>query len=75
MMPRESLLIGRSSLAMLTAALLLLCLAPPHGKLLLVQAEKDSNPYPWGENPNNQFKCSVDNYDDDGENRDGGTIM
>jgi len=66
-----------------------------------VVAEKDSNPYPWGDNPNNQFKmywndarnvlqdldsfqslyikyhgcvwseCSVDSYDDDGENRDG----
>jgi hypothetical protein len=70
----------------------------------VVSAEKDSNPYPWGENPNNQFKmywnnapnvvqdldkfsalyikfhgcvwseCSLgDAYDDDGENRDGGT--
>lgn len=68
----------------------------------MVLAEKDSNPYPWGENPNNKLKmywndarnvlqdlddsfsalyiqyhgcvwseCSVDNYDDDGENRDG----
>jgi hypothetical protein len=72
----------------------------------VVSAEKDSNPYPWGENPNNQFKmywnnapnvvqdldkfsalyikfhgcvwseCSLgDAYDDDGENRDGGTYI
>ena len=71
-----------------------------------VQAEKDSNPYPWGENPNNGFKmywndapnvlqdldkfsalyikshgcvwseCSVgDDYDDDGEDRDGGACV
>ena len=69
--------------------------------LLAVTAEKDSNPYPWGENPNNKFKnywndarnvvqdldqfsalyikyhgcvwseCSVDGFDDDGEDRDG----
>ena len=76
-------------------------------KLLLLvplyTAEKDSNPYPYGNNPNNQFKmywndaanvlqdlskfsalfikyhgcvwseCHVDQFDDDGENRDGGT--
>lgn len=70
--------------------------------LPLYSAEKDSNPYPYGNNPNNQFKmywndaanvlqdlskfsalfikyhgcvwseCHVDQYDDDGENRDGG---
>jgi hypothetical protein len=70
--------------------------------LLGVRAEKDSNPYPWGSNPNNRYRmywrdarnvlqdldsdfaalyvvhhgcvwseCSVDQYDDDGENRDG----
>lgn len=68
----------------------------------VTKAEKDSNPYPWGENPNNRFKmywnnaanvyqdldkfsslyikyhgcvwseCSIDSYDDDGEDRDGG---
>lgn len=72
----------------------------------MVTAEKDSNPYPWGENPNNGFKmywndapnvlqdldkfsalyikshgcvwseCSVgDDYDDDGEDRDGGAFV
>lgn len=71
--------------------------------VLFVRAEKDSNPYPYGENPNNVFKmywndagnimqdlskfsslyiryhgcvwseCQVDSFDDDGENRDGGT--
>jgi hypothetical protein len=29
--------------------------SPPSSKLF-VQAEKDSNPYPYGENPNNVFK-------------------
>jgi hypothetical protein len=73
--------------------------------LPLYSAEKDSNPYPYGDNPNNQFKmywndagnvlqdlskfsalfikyhgcvwseCHVDQYDDDGEDRDGGTLF
>jgi hypothetical protein len=72
---------------------------------LPLMAEKDSNPYPYGNNPNNQFKmywndaanvlqdlskfsalfinyhgcvwseCHVDQYDDDGENRDGGNVI
>jgi len=80
--------------------LLLLALAAASCR---VSAEKDSNPYAWGENPNKSFRmywhdarnviqdlgkfqnlyvkyhgcvwseCSVDSYDDDGENRDGGT--
>ncbi len=71
-------------------------------QLVPLYAEKDSNPYPYGNNPNNQFKmywndaanvlqdlskfsalfikyhgcvwseCHVDQYDDDGEDRDGG---
>lgn len=94
----------RSSLCRFTAAaaaaaVLLFLGTAPHA----ARAEKDSNPYPWGENPNNrafrmywndarnvlqdldQFRalyvkyhgcvwseCSRgDNYDDDGENRDG----
>ena len=74
-------------------------------QLLPLYAEKDSNPYPYGDNPNNQFKmywndaanvlqdlskfsalfikyhgcvwseCHVDQYDDDGENRDGGMYI
>lgn len=85
----------------LSQALLLPLLLDSRWTTTTTHAEKDSNPYPWGENPNNQFKmywndasnvlqdlekfaylyiryqgcvwseCSVDNYDDDGENRDG----
>ena len=91
MASHHGLHVVRSILGFLISGCLLRC----------VIAEKDSNPYPWGDNPNNQFKmywndarnvlqdldsfqslyikyhgcvwseCSVDSYDDDGENRDG----
>ena len=85
------------AILILLAYIKILLLLPLHS------AEKDSNPYPYGNNPNNQFKmywndaanvlqdlskfsalfikyhgcvwseCHVDQFDDDGEDRDGGT--
>ena len=97
-----------SPLLILVASLLLLVFhdsVSSCNNYLFVQAEKDSNPYPYGENPNTVFKmywndagnvmqdlskfsalfiryhgcvwseCQVDSFDDDGENRDGGTLF
>jgi hypothetical protein len=94
---------GKTLLILLVTVLLCAYHDPFQSSGLIVRAEKDSNPYPYGENPNNVFKmywndagnimqdlskfsslhiryhgcvwseCQVDSYDDDGENRDGGT--
>jgi hypothetical protein len=96
---------------MMMLMMLTVLLLPPQLQPLLlpaavvVRAEKDSNPYPYGTNPNTIFQmywndagnvlqdlskfsalfiryhgcvwseCSVDNYDDDGEDRDGGNVV